>query len=91
MRLTKRVVDGASYPASNSSKRAFVLWDRDVKGFGVRVYPSGRKTFVFQVHAGGPRPMAHARRLRTAHGQPGTQASHARACTSERRGGSAGG
>ncbi len=48
MRLTKRVVDGASYPASNSSKRAFVLWDRDVKGFGVRVYPSGRKTFVFK-------------------------------------------
>jgi len=27
-------------------QRTHLLWDRDVKGFGVRIYPSGTKTFV---------------------------------------------
>ena len=27
-------------------ERTYILWDRDVKGFGVRIYPSGTKTFV---------------------------------------------
>jgi len=27
-------------------QRTYLLWDRDVKGFGVRIYPSGTKTFV---------------------------------------------
>ena len=40
-RITKRVVD-----ALTAREREFMLWDRDIKGFGVRVHPSGRKVYV---------------------------------------------
>ena len=33
--------------------RDYIVWDRDLAGFGVRVYPSGRKMFVAQARAGG--------------------------------------
>lgn len=29
-----------------------MLWDRDVRGFGLRCYPSGLKKFIFQYRAG---------------------------------------
>ena len=40
-RITKRVVD-----ALTAREREYMLWDRDIKGFGVRVHPSGRKVYV---------------------------------------------
>ena len=41
--LSKRTVDGLSAEGTDT-----VFWDRDVPGFGVRVYPSGRKIYVVQ-------------------------------------------
>ena len=41
--LSKRTVDGLAVEAKDA-----VFWDRELPGFGVRVYPSGRKIFVVQ-------------------------------------------
>lgn len=43
-KLTKRAVDVLSRPKSG---QAF-LWDQELRGFGVRVTPSGLKTFILQ-------------------------------------------
>ena len=40
-KITKRVVD-ALLPA----ERERVVWDDDIKGFGVRVHPTGRKVYI---------------------------------------------
>lgn len=37
-RITKKTVDALS-----ARDREYMLWDGDIKGFGVRVHPSGRK------------------------------------------------
>lgn len=46
-KLTKRCVEGLSIEAKD-----YLVWDRDVRGFGVRVYPSGKKTYLVQYRAG---------------------------------------
>ena len=46
--LTGRAVD-----ALTASARDVIVWDRELAGFGVRVYPSGRKVYVVQSRAGG--------------------------------------
>jgi integrase len=46
-KLTKRVVDGAEAGAS-----AAILWDDEVKGFGLRVSPGGSKSYVLNYRAG---------------------------------------
>lgn len=43
-RLTKRSVDAATPPESG---QAF-LWDSELRGLGVRVMPSGKRTFILQ-------------------------------------------
>ena len=40
-RITKRAID-----ALIAREREYMLWDHDIKGFGVRVHPSGRKVYV---------------------------------------------
>ena len=40
-RITRKAVD-----ALTPRQREYMLWDRDIKGFGVRVHPSGRKVYV---------------------------------------------
>ena len=40
-KITKRTVD-----ALEPRDREHVLWDDEIKGFGVRVRPSGRKTYI---------------------------------------------
>lgn len=47
-RLSKRVIDAAEPNAD----KAYCIWDSDVKGFRLRVRPSGRKTFELKYRAG---------------------------------------
>jgi hypothetical protein len=47
-KITKRSVDAAV-----SQDREFFIWDDELKGFGLRVYPSGRKMYLAQFRAGG--------------------------------------
>jgi len=44
MRLTKRDCEAARY--GRNDNRRVVLWDEAIPGFGLRVYPSGKKAFV---------------------------------------------
>ncbi|MBL4601291.1 MAG: tyrosine-type recombinase/integrase [Emcibacteraceae bacterium] len=48
MKLTKRIVDKAEIKNKN-----YVIWDDDVKGFGLRVYTSGIKSYMIQYRASG--------------------------------------
>ena len=60
--LTKRVVNRLSVNGKDA-----VFWDRDLGGFGVRVYPSGKKVFVVQTRA-----FERSRRVSLGiHGDPG--------------------
>ncbi len=44
MRLTKKATDGFQYEGDGKSRD--VRWDSAVPGFGVRIYPTGQKSFV---------------------------------------------
>ena len=55
-KLTKKLVDAAPI-----SERDQFLWDSEIKGFGVRIWPSGRKTFVAKYRVGGGRDGATRR------------------------------
>ena len=46
-KLTKRSIE-----ALTPREIDYIAWDNDVPGFGVRVMPSGRKSFVLQYRAG---------------------------------------
>lgn len=48
-KLTKRVVDAAPIPASGES----LIFDDEIPGFGLRVFPSGRKSYLIQYRSGG--------------------------------------
>lgn len=47
MRLTKRAVDAAKPEAAK-----YILWDRDLPSFGLRVMPSGVKSFILRYRVG---------------------------------------
>jgi integrase len=49
-KITKAVVDAAE--ADPGRSQTFV-WDREIKGFGLRVLPGGTKAFIFQYRAAG--------------------------------------
>ena len=47
-RITKKTVD-----ALTARQREYMLWDADIKGFGVRVHPSGRKVYLVKYRVNG--------------------------------------
>ena len=51
-KLTKRVIEGLQ---SDGSKHGTLFWDSELKGFGVRVFESGLKTFVIKFRTRGGR------------------------------------
>ena len=59
-RLTKRTVD-----AAKPGPDRYRVWDADIKGFGLKVWPSGVKTYVVWYRAGREQP----RRGRDLHGR----------------------
>lgn len=48
IRLTKRITDAAEPAASR-----YVLYDAQLKGFGLRVFPSGEKSWIVEYRPGG--------------------------------------
>lgn len=46
-KLTKRSVEGLEI-----AEQDYLIWDREVRGFGVRIYPSGKKTYLVQYRSG---------------------------------------
>jgi len=62
-KLTKRVVDAAS-----PCERDGYLWDDDLKGFGLKITPAGRKVYLIQYRIGGRK----GRTRRVTIGQHGT-------------------
>lgn len=47
-KITKRTVD-----AAEPGERDYVLWDADLKGFGLKVTPKGGKIYIVQTRLGG--------------------------------------
>ncbi|WP_234729982.1 tyrosine-type recombinase/integrase [Acidocella facilis] len=47
-KITKRSADAAT-----PGEQEYFIWDDELKGFGLRVYPSGRKVYLAQFRAGG--------------------------------------
>src|SRR5262245_8906053 len=43
-KLTKTLIDRLTYQGQDNAR--CVVWDDALPGFGVRVYPSGRKAFI---------------------------------------------
>jgi integrase len=46
-RITKRSIDGLT-----AANREYIAWDREIPGFGVRVRPTGAKSYIVQYRAG---------------------------------------
>jgi integrase len=50
VKITKRTVDAAA-----PGEREYAIWDSEISGFGLRVYPTGRKAYCLRYRVGGGR------------------------------------
>lgn len=50
-KLTKRLIDSLTYKGSSGQKD--IYWDTEISGFGLRVYPSGKKSFILSYRQNG--------------------------------------
>ena len=48
MRLSKRVVDSAKVEPKD-----YIIWDEELKGFGLRIFKTGKKSYMIQYRAAG--------------------------------------
>jgi hypothetical protein len=48
VKITKRVVETAE-----AQEKAYVIWDDELSGFGLRVFGSGKRSYVIQCRIGG--------------------------------------
>jgi integrase len=67
LRLTKRSIE-----TIKPQGREFVVWDEELKGFGLRVQPSGSRSYVVQYRAGTGRKAPTRRYSIGKHGAPWT-------------------
>jgi len=54
-KLTKRHIDATSY--KGKGKQFHAIWDSALSGFGLRLYPSGRKAFILKYRSSGRQRM----------------------------------
>jgi hypothetical protein len=52
-KLTKSIIDRAVYEGNEHSNKSDVRWDSAVPGFGLRIYPTGRKAFILRYRVSG--------------------------------------
>ncbi len=69
-KLTRRMVAELTYEKKGNAKQ--ILWDTEIPGLGIRVYPSGRKAWVVRYQQGGKE------RLYTLGDYPSISLDHAR-------------
>lgn len=65
LRITKTIVDGAKPGPAD-----YFIWDRELKGFGLKVSKGGRKTYVCQYRTAGGRTGDSRRLTIGVHGSP---------------------
>ncbi|MGZ8094992.1 MAG: tyrosine-type recombinase/integrase [Methylosarcina sp.] len=52
-KLTKKIIDAAVYEGNDQKGERCVLWDAELSGFGVRIYPTGKKSFILNYRHNG--------------------------------------
>lgn len=53
MKLTKKKIDAAAYEGDAQKGERCVLWDPELSGFGLRIYPTGKKSFILNYRHNG--------------------------------------
>lgn len=52
-KLTKKVIDSAKYDGDAKKNERCVIWDTELSGFGLRIYPGGKKSFILNYRHNG--------------------------------------